>query len=110
MQPCKRGIAMDIETYIDTVLASQRDDWQSVHSPIFLEGHEHLVVLKTNLEISIATGLKHLDDFNEEWIAAGAWPDNHAFSEYVDMLWNGRPVRREVRVLHKTQSSAGRLD
>ena len=54
------------------------------------------MVLKTDLNISIALGQKTLDDFKEPWVEN--FPDKRASSHFVDMLWMGRPVRRMLRV------------
>ena len=87
---------MKLSDYIETILASAPEDWERIFEPNFSDGHDRLMVLKTNLDISVALRQKHLDDFQEPW--AQNFPDKRATSHFVDMLWKGRPVRRMLRV------------
>ena len=50
---------MDLDSYIRTILASTPDDWERIFEPDIGDGHDRLMVLKTDLNISIALGQKH---------------------------------------------------
>lgn len=104
---------MNIQAYLDTVLQTTEQDWFSVERPVFLQDlqqvssadktwivvqeHDRIHTLKSNLSMSIAVGLPHRDRFQVDW--ARKFPDENASSEYVDLLWCGRPFIREIRVI-----------
>ena len=108
---------MDVRNYVDTVLASRSEDWLRVDAPIFLQdvrqqiyavagqpaqsaitvsGHDELLTLKSNLSIAMAVGMSHMEDYAGDW--ALQFPDRAASSEYVDLLWNGMVIHREIVV------------
>lgn len=108
---------MNLEALVDAILNSSSEDWTKIERPVFLQDHhliteyknkenvsrvgnieEHsmLYTLKDNLSVSIATGLKHLENFAADWYKK--FPDATASSDYVDLMWNGRPVYREIVV------------
>jgi hypothetical protein len=107
---------MDFNTYLNTITDSDPQEWLSVHRPVFLQDHqfgtaggvsgvldiqEHHAVftLKSDLSISIATGLPWDSgrEFQEDW--AMGFPDKRATADYLDLCWNGRPIYRAIRVL-----------
>ncbi|WP_132256091.1 hypothetical protein [Methylobacterium segetis] len=108
---------MDLNTYLRTILATNPNDWLKVDGATFLQSvdeitsfsggsnhsalgdlreHREIATLKSDLSISLAAGLKHRDKFYEPWTKGFA--DPNASSVFIDALWNGRPVFREIGV------------
>jgi hypothetical protein len=105
---------MKLDDLIATIAKSAASDWTKIDRPIFLQDHqqvsggghplpwieidEHHTLLsyREDLRISIATGITHLKDFSAPW--ANKHPDPRASSDWVDFLYNGRPVLRELIV------------
>ncbi|WP_311273562.1 MULTISPECIES: hypothetical protein [unclassified Rhizobium] len=105
---------MKLDDFLNIVATSSSYDWTKIERPVFLQSlsqisgngqpvpwlevdeHHTLLSYKNDLRISIATGLKHRASFSELW--ANGNPDPHASSDWVDFLYNGRPVLRELIV------------
>src|ERR1700678_2321503 len=90
---------MTLQELIEKVIRSRREDWHKItcwgsnsgpsyhDSPIFWDkwkGHEGVLEVKSHgnvavympdVSITLAFGLHHLDDFEEEW--ANKFPDSH---------------------------------
>ena len=89
---------MDIRSFVDAILNSKPTDWLRVDAPALTAvGHDELLTLKDNLSVSIASGAVHMQDYPEDW--ARSFPDASASSEYVDLLYNGMVIHREIVVL-----------
>src|SRR3954453_15501568 len=106
---------MTFHEYMAAVLASSPADWLRVDRPtclqdlgttqfgvdprqqiIEIQEHHTVLTLRNDLSVGIALGLPHLRHFKEPW--AQNFPDPDASSSWLDFLWNGRPVHRELRV------------
>jgi hypothetical protein len=110
---------MDFHVFIRTILASQQQDWSHVDAPTFLQSmgevqsmvkeckaqnrwievqeHYALMTYKPNMSIAMAKGLPFRDTFVEPWTEC--FSNKRAWSLYVDLLWNGMPVHREIGVV-----------
>jgi hypothetical protein len=106
---------MKLEEMLSMIENSDAGDWNSIDRPTFaqdiqqvsgggnpvrwveIDEHHSLMVLRTDLSISIALGLSHSDDFSEDW--ACGFADKRATSSWVDFRYNDVPVLRELRVL-----------
>ncbi|MGY4572576.1 hypothetical protein [Bradyrhizobium sp. USDA 3256] len=105
---------MTLEELLSKIEESDASEWNSINRPTFaqdiqqvsgghpvpwveIDEHHSLLVLRTDLRISIALGLTHLEDFQEDW--ATKFADRKASSSWVDFRYNGVPVLRELRVL-----------
>jgi hypothetical protein len=78
------------------IIESTADNWNVV-AVDERDDHQRIAVYKADLSVAIAWGLQHLADFQEGWVAE--FDDPHASSEFVDVLYNGVPVDRELRVI-----------
>jgi len=105
---------MTLEELLSKIESSDPSQWTNITRPTFaqdlsqvshgddstswIELHEHhtLLVLRSDLSISIALGLPHLSDFREPW--AKNFPDSQARSYWVDFRYNAVPVLRELTV------------
>lgn len=111
---------MRLEDYLQEVINSNEEDWSVIScwgagsGPSYLdqftvwnkgnkefhnieiESHSMVASYKKNLSISIAWGLRHNDNFIEEW--ANKFPDSKAMSSYLDFFYNGVLVLREIIV------------
>ena len=93
---------MDLESYMKVIENTEKDDWVTIDGQVFLnpgsdgETHTQLATLRSDMSISIATGLSHLKEFKEKWTNNN--PNPSASSDYIDFLWNGRPVVRKLGV------------
>lgn len=63
---------------------------------IEIDSHSEYMSLKRDLLVSVAWGLKHNDDFKEDW--ANNFPDNRAISGFVDFFYSGVLVFRDIYV------------
>lgn len=106
---------MNLEELLSKIENSNASEWTSIDRPTFaqdiqqvsggghpvpwvvVDEHHALLVLRTDLRISIALGLTHLENFQEDW--ATKFADRKASSSWVDFRYNGVPVLRELRVL-----------
>jgi hypothetical protein len=106
---------MNLEELLSKIENSEPFEWNSISRPTFaqdmqqvsgggnpvpwveIDEHHSLMVLRSDLSISIAIGLTHLENFHEDW--ATGFPDQRASSCWVDFRYNGVPVLRELRVL-----------
>jgi hypothetical protein len=101
---------MTLDDIYALILGSQPDEWNRVDrgSPTFLYGlvydgehqglHDARAVYKLNVAVGIAWGLKANENYRADWIEKFADSEN-AWSEYIDILYNGNPVDRKVRVV-----------
>jgi hypothetical protein len=111
---------MTFDEVIETIASSERDEWWSEpcwgarsgpsyhYQPEFWElidgdtnvlkmkEHSNVAAYKPDVSITIAWGLKFLDDFKEEW--ANKFPDPHASGGYLDVFYNNALVFRDVYV------------
>lgn len=106
---------MTLNELLAAVAESNPGDWSYIERPIFaqdvqqvsgsghpvpwieVQEHDDMMVLRSDLRISIATGLPHLEDYFEDW--AREFPDERARSDFIDFRFHGVPVFRTVRVL-----------
>jgi hypothetical protein len=63
---------------------------------IEIESHSELFSLKSNLNISVACGITHNDDFIEDW--ANSFADKKASSSFVDFFYCNQLVYRDIYV------------
>jgi hypothetical protein len=106
---------VQFDDFVQTIVDSEGADWVRIDRPVFLQSldwgrfggsandevvglseHSQLATLRTDLSISIARGLERGASFREPW--TDRFPDTHATSGYVDLLWNGRTVYRTAEV------------
>lgn len=69
-----------------------RDDFSSMD----VDSHSEVLSLKSNLLISVASGMTHNDDFIEMW--ANKFADHKASSGFVDFFYSGVLVYRDIYV------------
>ncbi|MBL0949275.1 MAG: hypothetical protein IBJ08_00920 [Pseudomonas sp.] len=65
-------------------------------SGLEIDSHSNVMSFKPDLQISVAYGMQHNDDFREEW--ANSFPDPHASSAYVDFFYAKNLVYRDIYV------------
>lgn len=110
---------MKLDDFLKNIINSKVEDWTVIScwggsGPSFLnqfrvgitgsgefqsleiESHSMIASYKNNLSIMIAWGLKHNDNFIEEW--ANDFSDQRAASDFVDFFYNGVLVLREIIV------------
>jgi hypothetical protein len=111
---------MTFEEVIETITTSEPDEWWSEacwgansgpsyhYQPEFWElidgdtnvlkvnAHSNVAAYKLDVSITMAWGLKLLDNFKEEW--ANKFPDPSASSRYLDIFYNNALIFREVYV------------
>lgn len=61
-----------------------------------IDSHSEYYSLKNDLLVSVACGIKHNDNFREDW--ANKFPDSHASSSFVDFFYSNVLVYRDVYV------------
>lgn len=104
---------MRYDEILDLVANSTPEEWNKIvcwgggGGPSFLNGlpgedgnwtaHEERASYKPDVSVGLAWGITSNDDFKEEW--ANQFPDPHASSEFVDVLYNGMLVYRDIRVI-----------
>lgn len=111
---------MTLEEYERIILDAERDGWTKIgcwgagagpsyhdalsvwtkgsgefHN-IEIDSHAEIFSLKSDLNISIACGISHNDDFIEEW--ANSFPDKKASSSFVDFFYCNQLVFRDIYV------------
>lgn len=64
---------------------------------IDVKSHAHIATLKDDINIFVAWGLTHNDDFVEKW-ANEKFSDKKAISSYFDFFYNNSLVLREIGV------------
>lgn len=111
---------MTLEEYKDLILSASLEDWNNIGcwgagtGPSFrdsfsvwtkgagefhnieIDSHCEVYSLKKNLSVSVACGIKHNDDFIEDW--ANSFPDTRASSAFVDFFYNNQLVYRDIYV------------
>ena len=111
---------MNLDEFQKTILATTPDDWTSIScwgagtgpsylnkfevwktghgefSSIEVDSHAEILSLKSNLLISVASGMTHNDDFIEAW--ANKFADRKASSGFVDFFYSGALVYRDIYV------------
>jgi hypothetical protein len=111
---------MTFEEVIETIASSEPDEWwrdacwgansgPSYHyQPEFWElidgatnvlkvnSHTNVAAYKLDVSITMAWGLKQLDNFKEEW--ANKFPDPSASSCFLDVFYNNALIFRDVYV------------
>ncbi len=111
---------MTFEDVIETIASSEPDEWWSEacwgansgpsyhYQPEFwdlidgatnvlkVESHSNVASFKPDVSITMAWGLKCLDDFREEW--ANKFPDPKASSCFLDIFYNNALIFRDVYV------------
>jgi hypothetical protein len=111
---------MELEELLETIVTSDREDWHSIpcwgadsgpsYRDLFTfyemwdgergvlkaESHAYAAVYKPDVSITLAFGLRHVENFQEEW--ANQFPDPHASSSYVDVFYNNALVYRNLYV------------
>jgi hypothetical protein len=70
--------------------------WEGQKGVLEAEDHSNVAIYIPDVSVTIAFGLKALDDFREDW--ANQFPDPHASSSYVDVFYNNALVFRDVYV------------
>lgn len=65
-------------------------------SNIEVDSHSTLMSFKRDLLISVAYGIRHNEDFREDW--ANRFPDPHAISAFVDFFYAKNLVYRDIYV------------
>lgn len=111
---------MNLEEFQNTIINTDPKDWNNIScwgagsGPSFrdsfsvwtkgsgefhnieIDSHAEIYSLKSNLLISVASGISHNDDFIEEW--ANSFPDKHASSSFVDFFYSNQLVYRDIYV------------
>lgn len=111
---------MKLDEFLKNIIHSKIEDWTVIScwggnsGPSFLnqfivwnsgsgefqnleiESHSMVASYRNNLSIMIAWGLKHNDNFIEEW--ANNFSVQRAASDFVDFFYNGALVLREIIV------------
>ena len=92
---------MNLEQLLETIVSSSRDDWHTIAGPGVDtvqsgSGHSSFAAYIPDVAITLAWGLHCNDDFQEPW--ANHFPDPHAASEFVDVLYNGAHAYRDSYV------------
>jgi hypothetical protein len=105
---------MTLQEYFDRLLKTGREDWtviacwgassgpsyreriEAEGTHVQVEAHSTVASLKSDLQVSLAWGFPHMRNFEEEW--ANSFPDRKASSHFLDFLFNGVLVFREVYV------------
>lgn len=113
---------MTLEDLLKAIENSDPSDWNYITRPTFaqdiqqvsgghpvpwveVDEHSSLLVFRPDLSITIAMGIRHLDEFYEDWARKG-FADPGASSSWVDFRYNGVPVLRELLV-HVDGARAG---
>ncbi len=94
------------------ITASAADGWHSLSGAIYLptfsqvtqgervwlehDSHHSRAVLRDDVAIGIAWGLTVNENFEEDW--SSNFPDSKASSSWLEVLYNGQPVDRELIV------------
>ena len=111
---------MTLEEFKNIILNTEPEDWTNIScwgagsGPSFresfsvwtkgsgefhnieIESHSEILSLKLNLDISVACGITHNDDFIEDW--ANSFPDKKASSSFVDFFYCNQLVYRDIYV------------
>lgn len=107
---------MRYEDLLSLVMTSTAADWVRMDEPVslarvmlsgfegspevWIEEHSHLAYHRENLDISLAWGADQND--GEPW--SGVWadwshfPDRTVRGRYIEVLWRGKPVYRQLIV------------
>lgn len=88
---------MTLDDILQTYLNSAHEDWHQVHAPLVPETHAHeaLYIYKPDVSIVVAEGFSD-EDYTWNWVEIYA--DPHARRFWIDVLYNGVPVHREIAV------------
>jgi hypothetical protein len=111
---------MTLQALMERVITSQREDWHTINcfgadrGPAYrdrftfwsklngqsgvleAESHDIVAVYMPDVSITLAWGLRHIDDFEEEW--ANKFSEPHASSFYVDVFYNNALIFRDICV------------
>lgn len=77
--------------------SSSANDWHAVHAPLVPETHAHeaLYIYKPDVSIVVAEGFSD-EDYTWDWVEI--YSDKSARRFWIDVLYNGVPVYREIAV------------
>jgi hypothetical protein len=94
------------------ITASTASGWQPLSGPVYLptfvqvshgenvwlehNSHHSRAVLRDDVAIGLAWGLTVNESFEEDW--SSRFPDPKASSDWLEVLYNGQPVDRELIV------------
>ncbi len=81
---------MTLDNLIKLIVESGPDDWHRV-----LETDDAVAVYKADIAVSMARAVGPSEDFETEWSNKFDAP---ASSYHLDILYNGRPVHRDILV------------
>jgi hypothetical protein len=96
---------MTLDEIVQTFLGSEADDWgEHIGFPTFLYGppdaeqlgHDSRKVYQPDIAIGLAWGSEDNDKYVWEWVKQFA--DASARSVWIDLLYNGQVVYREISV------------
>ena len=111
---------MDLRTYENLITDTSENDWTRIScwgagsGPSYLnnfsvwntgtgdfknleiDSHGEYMSLKKDLLVSVAWGITHNENFQEDW--ANSFPDTYAKSSFVDFFYSGVLVFRDIYV------------
>lgn len=88
---------MTLDDVLNAYLGSSPSDWHQVHAPLVPDTHAHeaLYIYKPEVSIVVAECFSD-EDYSWDWVEI--YPDRHARRFWIDLLYNGVPVYREIAV------------
>jgi hypothetical protein len=88
---------MTLDQILQMYHASSAADWHQVHAPLVPETHAHeaLYIYKPDVSIVVAENFSD-EDYQWDWVEIYADKSAHRF--WIDLLYNGVPVYREIAV------------
>jgi hypothetical protein len=89
---------MTLYDILQIYLTSDHRDWHAVAAPLVPEtsAHELLYVYKPNIAIVVAWN--HREEERHTWSWVETFADHSAHNFYIDLLYDGVPVFRELAV------------
>lgn len=89
---------MTLDDILQIYLTSNHGDWHAVAAPLAPETHAHelLYIYKSNVAIVVAWNHSEEERHTWDWVETFADPSAHNF--YIDLLYHGVPVYRELAV------------
>jgi len=89
---------MRLDTLINVIADSSSDEWETVSAPPAVDayGHDARAVHREDVSIALAWGLVENDNFRQDW--ANRFADPAARSHWVDVLYQGSLVARDMYV------------
>jgi hypothetical protein len=89
---------MTLDQAIETYFNSTAGDWHQVSAPLVPETNAHEVLHIYKPDVSLVLGEGHAEDDLHTWDWVNVFPDHSARNFYIDLLYNGVPIYRQLAV------------